>query len=139
MSVTCRLITEHTNKRTRQDLIDAMKKRGASMVVDVRLTTKYPLDGRFYPEVLRADLEKNGIAYLRLQGLGNKFKDVRPMEESKRRYLEDIVTTNDYKRLIDLVASSDFIIALICYCEPPRPCHRKWLQERVMNHFEAIK
>lgn len=139
MNVETRLITEYTNKRTRQELIDVMKRQNVSIVVDVRLTTKYPMDGRFYPEALNDDLEMNDIKYLRLERLGNKFKDVRPMEESKKKYLESIAEEEDYSTLIDLVASTDFIIALICYCEPPKGCHRMWLREQVIRYFSSVK
>ena len=134
-----RIVTEHTNKRTRKELIDVMKDRGVDLVADIRLTTKFPLDGRFRPDVLKVDLEKAGIKYMRMKDLGNEFKDVRPMEESKRLYLGDAIKQKNYNELINILSSGTVKACLICYCEPPKPCHRKWLQEQLCTHFKSIE
>ena len=137
MNAKYRIITEHTNKRTRKELIDVVTSQGVTVLVDVRLTTRFPLDGRFKPAILKKDLNDAGIKYVRMKGLGNEFKDVKPVSESKRKYLENVVMKGEFNDLIDIVSNKSNVACLICYCEPPKPCHRNWLRDELLSRLET--
>jgi hypothetical protein len=81
---------------------------------------------------LMALLPEHGIEYRHLAGLGNKFKDVPDMAESKRLYQNDIIHAADFKKLTDFARDNGAkMICLLCYCNTvdPAKCHRFWLKE----------
>lgn len=127
------IVTEHTNGRTLANLVDALVAGKVDVLVDIRLSTKFPMDGRFFPEKLQAEVESKDIEYERMQALGNPYKemeDVALMESNYRKYA---TTTKEFSRLFARTRVEKKTFCLLCYCKPPKPCHRYWLRDILLK------
>jgi len=126
------ITTEYTNTRTRDAFIKAVAGESIArpiIVIDIRWNTYYPINGTFRPENLRAELQRNGIDYVYYHDLGNPFKGMTDVVEMERRYKERVKTVPTFYKVVDVIRERSGTACLMCYCAPPRPCHRFWLRE----------
>ena len=130
--------TEFTNSRTREALAGSIIASSPAMpitVADVRWNTYYPLNGEFRPAALGPWLKRYCIGYAYYQGLGNPFKDMADVAEMERKYKEYAVSQPDFASLISSILDGAGTFCLLCYCKPPKPCHRYWLKELIESRI----
>jgi len=135
------IITEFTNSRTRDMLVDAIKASSPAMpvtIVDVRWNTYYPLTGEYRPATFGSWLQEQGFNYVYYQRLGNPFKDMADVTEMERKYKEYAQSQIDFGLLVDGIIQGDGTFCLLCYCKPPKPCHRYWLQHLLLDSIAAL-
>ena len=119
-------------------LIEKLEEKEIDVVVDIRWWSVYP--DYFAPLKLRILLTKNKIEYLRFQALGNpsvlRKQALGNPELAKELYLKYINSNPKAKeQFLELFKKIRFRknYCLICYCEPPKPCHRFWLKQELVN------
>jgi hypothetical protein len=128
------IITEFTNSRDRDALwraIAASSKASPITVVDIRWNTYYPVSGEFRPAVLEPWLAEKGIKYVYYQKLGNPFKDLKDIVEMEKKYKDYAVSLPEFYKILDTIRVGTGTFCLLCYCKPPRPCHRYWLRDLI--------
>jgi uncharacterized protein (DUF488 family) len=143
--------TEYLKGRKEDDFLAAIHAKGVNVVIDVRWWAQYPV--YFEPRNLQDLLSKEGIHYLRYQGLGNpsrlRKKAGKNMKLAKKLYLHHVMNTEKSRQqlfgivtaiIIDNQLSEDHSVdghvekrvCFICYCpvdEESDACHRFWLKQ----------
>ena len=136
------VITEFTNSRNRDVLwraIVASSKASPVTVVDIRWNTYYPVSGEFRPPMLGPWLAENGVNYVYYQKLGNPFKDLQDVVEMERKYKEYAISLPEFDKLVNDVRVGTGTFCLLCYCKPPRPCHRYWLRDLISSRVPGSR
>lgn len=124
---------------------DALDLADKIMVVDIRHNTFYKTKQGFGPANLKEHLRRIDIDYTYIKSLGNPFhKTIKDMKECKKAYQTYLdkeafqtngAVINPHKAFTNLykLLRKRVLIVLICYCEPPKPCHRNWLREKLIQ------
>lgn len=136
------VITEFTNSRSRDALwraITASPKASPITVVDIRWNTYYPVSGEFRPAVLGPWLSEKGINYVYYQKLGNPFKDLADVSLMELKYKEYAASRSEFDELVSTIGNGDGTCCLLCYCKPPRPCHRYWLRDLISSRVPGSR
>lgn len=127
--------------RTPEDLIVAMGVRGATRLVDVRLTPVSRVRG-FSKSRLRDRLETAGLVYEHRPELGNP-KDNRPgyarpgtpaADAAHRRYLEEVACSESGSAAIDHLAAlvdGGEVVSVLCFEHDQECCHRAQIIDAV--------
>lgn len=135
---TQKIKTEYLIGVNPNQLIEKLEKKEIDIVVDIRWWSVYPV--YFAPLNLRILLTKNNIKYIRFQALGNPSvlrkqarKNFELAKELYHRYINSEPKAKE--QFLELFKKIHFRknYCLICYCEPPKPCHRFWLKEAIIN------
>lgn len=136
-----RLVGWGDQGRTPEDLVAAMSDRGATRLVDVRLTPVSRVRG-FSKSRLRDRLEAAGFVYEHRPELGNP-KDNRPgyarpgtpaADAAHRRYLEDVACSERGAAAIDHLAAlvdGGEIVFVLCFEHDQECCHRAQIIDAV--------
>lgn len=127
--------------RTPEDLVAAMSDRGATRLVDVRLTPVSRVK-RFSKSRLRDRLEAAGFTYEHRPELGNP-KDNRPgyarpgtpaADAARRRYLDEVVCSKRGSAAIDHLAAlvdGGEVVFVLCFERDQECCHRAQIIDAV--------
>ena len=131
-----RLVGWGDQGRTPEDLVAAMSDRGATRLVDVRLTPVSRVRG-FSKSRLRDRLEAAGFVYEHRPELGNP-KDNRPgtpaADAAHRRYLEDVACSERGAAAIDHLAAlvdGGEVVFVLCFEHDQECCHRAQIIDAV--------
>ena len=127
--------------RTVDDLVEAMRVREATRLVDVRLTPVSRVRG-FSKSRLRDRLEAAGFVYEHRPELGNP-KDNRPgyarpgtpaADAAHRRYLEEVACSERGAAAIDHLAAlvdGGEVVFVLCFEHDQECCHRAQIIDAV--------
>lgn len=117
--------------RSVEDLINMLKKEGIQAVCDVRTIPRSSLNPQFNIDVFPGDLEKAGIKYFHMTGLGGLRK---PEKESLNtgwhnasfRGFADYMQTGEFEQSMDTLTgiASRYKTAVMCAEAVPWRCHR---------------
>jgi uncharacterized protein (DUF488 family) len=116
-------------------VLDELEHAGVKLLVDVRAVASSRRPG-FSKSQLAAGLDKRGISYLHLRGLGTPKEGRAAARAGKYETLEKVYTrhlkTPEAKEQLDelsaLVEKSG-PVCILCYERDHRHCHRRWIAE----------
>lgn len=126
-----------------ESFLAALRDEGVELVVDVRAVTSSRRPG-FSKRQLAAELERAGIDYLHLRGLGTPAEGRAAARagrhtEMRRVFLEHLRTLEAQDALAELedVVERGRRIALLCYEADAAHCHRSIVAARLETRFDA--
>jgi hypothetical protein len=144
------LKTEYINTRDLAEFLSIIEEQNINFIIDIRYNTFFKTNQGFNPKSLKQVTKIHKIKYLYIQDLGNpSHKNRDNLEEAKTsysNYLNNITGVYEYLHPKDKLEKLYFLIknlipkytfCLICYCEPPKECHRFWLKEKLIEFFDG--
>ena len=116
-------------------VLDELERSGVKLLVDVRAVASSRRPG-FSKNQLAAGLDKRGISYLHLRGLGTP-KDGRVAARSghfdilHKIYAKHLKTPQAKEELDELstLVKKSGPVCILCYERDHRHCHRRWIAE----------
>jgi uncharacterized protein (DUF488 family) len=127
-----------------ESVLEELERTGVKLLVDVRAVASSRRPG-FSKNQLAAGLDKRGIAYLHLRGLGTP-KDGREAARSGKfetlhkiyaKHLKTAQAREELDELAALVRKSG-PVCILCYERDHRHCHRQWIAE-IIEEREVVK
>jgi len=116
-------------------VLDELEQAGVKLLVDVRAVTSSRRPG-FSKNQLAAGLQKRGIAYLHLKGLGTpkegrlaaRSGDIKTLQRIYAKHLKTPQAKEEMDELATLVSKAG-PVCLLCYERDHKNCHRTFIAE----------
>src|SRR5438270_1307311 len=125
-------------------VLDELEGAGVKLLVDVRAVTSSRRPG-FSKNQLAAGLDKRGISYLHLRGLGTPKQGREAARSGKfdalhRIYAAHLKTAQAEQELDELASlvKKSGPVCILCYERDHTHCHRQWIAE-VIEDRENVK
>jgi len=118
-----------------KSVLDELEQAGVKLLVDVRAVASSRRPG-FSKTQLAAGLDKRGISYLHLRGLGTpkegrlaaRAGDYGTLQKIYAKHLKTPQAREELDELSSLVKKSG-PVCILCYERDHRHCHRRWIAE----------
>lgn len=139
------MLTIGHSTRALEEFIRLLKANGVRRLVDVRTVPRSRMNPQFNRETLPGALERDGIAYTHLAGLGGLRKPRQDSpnggwrNESFRGYADYMLTPEFERALAELIALAGCEqVAIMCAEAVPWRCHRSLLADALAARGVAV-
>src|SRR5436305_10441700 len=125
-------------------VLNELENAGVKLLVDVRAVASSRRPG-FSKNQLAAGLDRRGISYLHLRGLGTpkdgrlaaRSGDMKALERIYAKHLKTPQAKEELDELSALVTKAG-PVCILCYERDHEHCHRKWIAQ-IIEDREGVK